>query len=209
MNKERDWSYPKGRFDWKKPYALPWGQWREWKKDMKNRYPIRYFFRETIVDFWTYNIVKPLRDVKWWFLHRLHPSYRYHVIRTSLEPGYYDPDTRIINAMFDLLVEFIDETKNTIDWDADERHKVAWEEMNELYYWWVYQRPYREEKLNKDYPLPNVSLNRLFDRDENDEEMEEWDRISKIHNNIETEWEEEDRKMLHRLIEIKSFLWYP
>ena len=51
---------------------------------------------------------RKLKDVKRWFQHRLHPSYRYHIVNTGLKPNYYDIDTRMLHACFSLLVEYVE-----------------------------------------------------------------------------------------------------
>jgi hypothetical protein len=40
-----------------------------------------------------------VREYYWKVLHRLHPNYRYHVVKTGLKPDYYDPDIRIAAAI--------------------------------------------------------------------------------------------------------------
>lgn len=37
-------------------------------------------------------ILHRLNKVKWWFLHRIHPMHRYHVINTGLGYGWRDRD---------------------------------------------------------------------------------------------------------------------
>lgn len=65
------------------------------------------------------------RSLKWWFFHRFVPLHQYHIIRTSLRPGYYDPCMRLESAIFDVTKEFWDNTKHLIDWNSDKYHKEA------------------------------------------------------------------------------------
>lgn len=50
----------------------------------------------------------------WWFKYRFVPTHQYHIVRTSLKPGYHDPRTRILYAVF----EELDAWANR-DWHTD------------------------------------------------------------------------------------------
>ena len=65
-----------------------------------------------------------LKDIKWWFFHRFHPSHQYHIIRTGLRPGYYDPEDRILFGVMNIAKEFIEGV--CINWDSDEGHEQAY-----------------------------------------------------------------------------------
>lgn len=47
-----------------------------------------------------------LHTWKWWCYHRFVPRHRYNIVRTGLEPGYYDEDDLILHACFSLLERF-------------------------------------------------------------------------------------------------------
>lgn len=219
MTKDRhnEWEYPTGWFDWPKPISLEIGMWDEWEKDLKEKYPIRYFFYESLPEFWSYHIYRRARDIKWWFLHRFHPSHRYHVIKTSLEPGYWDPDTRMFTAAFDLLSEFVEHERGPnqhVDWDAEEPHRSAWKEMNELYEWWK-DRPNREDRWEKENPEPPIDDDlkdgffKRFQQQHRDRPCViaygEW---AMRHHKQSDEWDQEDDDMFIRLVKIRRFMWY-
>ncbi len=50
---------------------------------------------------------RKFRDLYWWVRHRTFD--KYHVVDTGLEPGYYDKDMLMFHAMFQLLVDFVEE----------------------------------------------------------------------------------------------------
>lgn len=54
-----------------------------------------------------YKIRRKITDIKWWILHRVHPKHRYHVVKLNLEPGYYDPDARILYAVMSIVSDFV------------------------------------------------------------------------------------------------------
>ena len=50
-----------------------------------------------IINYW-YQFSNP--GPIWWLKYRLIPRHRYHVVKTNLKPGYHDPRTRILHAVF-------------------------------------------------------------------------------------------------------------
>jgi hypothetical protein len=147
-------------------------------------------------------ISRRLSDLKWFVLHRFHPRYRYHVIRTGLPPGYSDERETLLHVSFNILKQFYERQigpNGFVNWESDEKHSHAFSEMKVLYEWWTQTRPARESTLP---PLPytgqKVPFSVLF-RDE------EWLRIAGIHNQADEDWDKEDDAMLHRLIDIR--LW--
>lgn len=53
-----------------------------------------------------HSIVDIFRSIKWWFLYRTFN--KFHIIDTGLKPGYYDKDQLMLNAMFSLLVDYVE-----------------------------------------------------------------------------------------------------
>lgn len=194
-----------------KPTALPYGEWRIWHKNHKAKYPIRYFLFETIPDFFD-DIYRYWRnEIKYPLLYRYHPRYKFHIIKTQLSPGYYDPDIRMMESMFALLCEFVEymEETNAVDWDSDEPHQKAWNEMKILYNWW-HKRKTREEDFDKKVPYPKTKFEDVLDPDKQEQvEVKTWNEIAVLHNKQDEIWVEEDSEMMKRLIDIRQFLWYP
>jgi hypothetical protein len=140
-----------------------------------------------------YFIRRKLARPYWWFAYRFVPKHQYHIIRTELEPTYWDCDTRILHGAFAPFKEFMDniyENKGHVIWDyseteADENipqeyideRKQLWAAMECLYYWWT-TREEREKELYKNFSL------------EREEEM----------------WKEEE-EMLCWLMSIRKNLW--
>lgn len=213
------YDYPTGKYDWPKPYAMSWSGWKKWKKDMKEKYPVRYFIRETLEDwwsrYWTWGIVRRFKDIYWWFMHRLHPKHRYHVIDTGLKPNYYDPDTLIFEGVFKLLCDFVEYQKkyDVIDWEADEPHSKAWKEMCELYDWYKEIRPHREEEFEKRRPEPMRDFGDFFNDEEDIDpekkrKRDEYSKYLREYTDAEASWYKEDEDQLIRIIKLREYLWY-
>lgn len=159
-------------------------------------------------------------DRYWKVIHTIHPWRRYHIVDTGLPPGYYDPDTRIMHAMFNELKKFVEfYVRNGYEctWSATEEHLKWWNEMLRIYNWWVKVRPVREELWDKDNPTPDrgFGLDELFEPvpgttysrlKEPTPEYHEWlDKFS----DIECQWQEEDKAMMKALIDVMPCMWYP
>lgn len=149
-----------------------------------------------------------------WVAHRTFDKFNIVKIRT-LTPGYYDQDTRLLHASFELLIDHLEEesvmfssthkgqaTRDLIlkhlDWEMslddpetpeDERSPFqagAAKVKKELYLWWTEGRPNRIE------PWQDVVNGQLKGRDALD---------------IEIEFYEEDNRMLRKLIDVRATMW--
>ena len=54
---------------------------------------------------------------------------------TTLDKGWHDKDEVLLHAAFQLLADFVEKEQpdKLVDWDADELHRSAWEEITGLY----------------------------------------------------------------------------
>lgn len=112
------------------------------------------------------------QKIKWWFFHRFHPKHRYNVVKTGLKPGYYDCDIQMFHACFSLLVGFVERECAHMEWvlssmgwsklpkpksqedreryglsylDGMAKNHEEYKTLKDLYIWWKYVRPNREE----------------------------------------------------------------
>lgn len=139
----------------------------------------------------------------------------YLPIRT-LKVGRHDKDEVMLHAAFQLLVDFIEEEQpdKYIDWNHDNNHRQAWKEIRSLYRWWTTTRPSRhtplDDKKLKKPPLrfekiAGTTCSRLIPPDK--KKYAAYYRALHQHTRLEQKWREEDQQNLHRLIEIREFLW--
>lgn len=91
----------------------------------------RFRWRVSQLPLYAHNLVV---NMYWWVRHRT--TDKYHVLETGLPPGYYDPDTRIINAVFLQAKKFMEHTEAAVDWNADSDHADAWAKMEAAVTWW-------------------------------------------------------------------------
>ena len=82
----------------------------------------------------------------------------------SLTEEWRDKDSVMLHACFQLLKDFIEKEELEIgntDWNADEKHRLAKAEIDELYDWWsAYSES--ESMSNENYELENKMLIRLI-----------------------------------------------
>lgn len=166
-------------------------EWDEWERNYKANQPIKYFFFETIP--LKFNVfAHKLSIIKWWFKYRLLPWHRHHVIKTGLPPGYSDKREILLYVSFTILKNFIEKEKPHKFIVVRGSSSDKWREIFKLYRWWTRKRPKRVDPLDV-YDGKWVG--------------EAWDAVCEASNAFEIECFEEDQKMLHRLIEIRPFLW--
>jgi len=134
----------------------------------------------------------------------------------TLEKGWCDKDYVMLHAVFQLLVDFVEQEKpdQIVDWNFDPEQKNAGKEIRSLYHWWTQVRPARRSPLDqkglKNPPMrwkkiPGSENRQLVDYDRN--KYAAYDIALRKHWRLEKKWGEEDQRNLHRLIEIRQFLW--
>lgn len=136
-------------------------EWDDWENKARSEHPFLYWLLETApfyLSFWWRRFVtEPI----WWVKHRLIPRHRYHVVKTSLKPGYYDQDHRLMYAAMALLDDYLDEVGGIEElekWTENVRGTLAeyepgpadaqvraQEAYARIWRWWHYWRPEREK----------------------------------------------------------------
>lgn len=122
----------------------------------------------------------------------------------------------MLHAAFQLLVDFVEQEQpdKYIDWNHDDNHRWAWKEIRALYRWWTTTRPSRGSPLDdKKIAVTPLQLekiagtthSRLVTADK--KKYAAYYRALKQYGRLEQKWREEDRRNLHRLVEIREFLW--
>lgn len=210
------WEYPKTKFGKiPVPAALQGGDWRKWRKDIKSKYPIRYFLQETIPKYFRSKIYNIKHGYYWPLIHKYHPKYKYHIIKTDLKPGYYDPDTRITHSIFSIFSEFMKYNieNKVVNWEADELHSNFWAEANEIYDWLINVRPFREKIFDKEHPYPKIpeeiDILELHEEEHKNKPFAiEAKKCTQLNLEAKEKWKEEDEEMMIRIIKIRQFLWY-
>lgn len=133
----------------------------------------------------------------------------------GLSDHWIDKDHLILHAAFQLLRDFVErERPERIDWNHDPRSGKAWREIRSLYRWWMKIRPNRREPLDakglkkprmRFAPVPGKPYSRLVPYDK--QKYRPYLRALSRQTALEQQWLNEDQRNLHRLIEVRPFLW--
>lgn len=180
--------------------------WEQYYKEIKEKYPIRYFFAKTLYSFIRYKIwnkVYLIMELLWWFRYNFIPSYKYHFLDLrqpkgfdEYRYGYRDMPEKMLYANFNLLKEYLKDSS----WDLssevgleevlNDKHLLksylVEKEAKLLNYWWV--------KIRKDDHL-NLEKMRL----EKGYVVEYYEAADKF--------EAKEEEMLIRLMKIRKHLW--
>ena len=139
-----------------------------------------------------------------------------HIKITTLEKGWHDKDEVLLHAVFQLLVDFVEKEcpDKLVDWSSDEAHRQAWKEINRLYHWWKDIRPTRCSLLEDNkISRPPLKKKKISGSEYHEIIQPDRKKYSKYyaalrrHVRLETRWFEEDQLNLHKLIEVRKFLW--
>jgi hypothetical protein len=155
------------------------------------------------------------RDFVFWFLYRLHPEHRYHVVRTGLRPGYWEIEDRMLHAMFSLLLEHVDAeglenieaTATDEAEDCPDDWRRASREKLELVRWWKQVRPQQHRALRE----TRDKLHRKpYQQVADPEDLSILLNKKPLRNRIDEfrkKLDQEDVAMMRRLVDISPFLW--
>lgn len=86
--------------------GLTFEAWDRRDAKLKRLYPIRWFVWETAADWLRYNIRGRYKRARDWM--RFRTVDRYHILKLEMEPGYCDPDVRLLEANFQILKDFVE-----------------------------------------------------------------------------------------------------
>lgn len=100
--------------DWvrgeKKPAALEWDEWEDWRRETSARRPVRFFVAEKVLD-----RLQDIVNLPWDIAHSVSAWHnnrfvaKTHYLKTGLEPGrYHELDERILHGLFNEFREFVE-----------------------------------------------------------------------------------------------------
>lgn len=217
-----------------KPYALEWHKWEEWENNQKKQRPFRYWLSDTFL--------KKLQDIVYFPLDVYHTVKVYirnryidklQYLHTGLKPGeYYDLDYRIINALFNELVDFVEkDLSHLMRSDRTKTYKFKNGRSIEAaydYFKWANNLKHggnltdqakASRKIQKLYEWwknerpkridPFATSEFSYDIDEilDSKKIKQKQKDLKKAYNLELEQEDEDTRMLIQLIKIRNHLW--
>jgi len=181
-----------------------------------------------------HNVFRKLDNIKYWIFYRVHPKHKHHIINTKLKPGYYDEDTLILHGCMALLCQYVEfngvdalekhneelrDPKNQDEYDTakhGEHQADRQEEALNIYRWWKVDKPADEKKcddlLHELYgKRDRVSWVDVPGSDLVEMKVAPWEGDEKIKHDIfralEQKIDDDEQKMLHRLIDIRRTLW--
>lgn len=218
-------------FNVKKPTAATSEEWSAWKSATKVSNSFLYWFTEEFLNtlqdivYYPYDVYRSIRVyISNRFIHKV------HYLPTKLAPGkWYDLDTRLINGLFESLVQFVEVEKAAmnngdfigyLDWEISlvkddgtpTLQSEAAKTVKELYLWWKVARLCRPdpyvvsgwEELHKNLKNEDflASLN-----DNNTERSKLRKSVILKMDEIEKQYEDEDTDNMIRLIKLRNCLW--
>lgn len=183
-----------------------------------------------------YRFFSRIRDAKYAVMYRVMPKHQYHIVRTDLEPGYYDQDTRILHACMACLKTYVEIECGGADkltkFSGDLRQEAAsgaiepseglivsqassQDEAVAIYRWWTIERP-RDQAREREL-LHELYGNRPLKTKEAehpdlveivvDEFEDEAKRKHDEHRALQRKICRDENEMLIRLMKIRGSLW--
>jgi hypothetical protein len=144
---------------------------------------------------------------------------KYSLKIKTLKRGWQDRDNLILHAAFQCLADFVEEEMfhKVAGWARpdDPEEAAKYDEILGLYNWWTKARPARKDPLHDEsIPRPadverwacqpdGSSLLLPIDSAKYPEYVQALEDSSRL----DDEWKAEDQKNLHRLIDLRFYLW--
>ncbi|MEW5941008.1 MAG: hypothetical protein AB1750_15180 [Chloroflexota bacterium] len=134
----------------------------------------------------------------------------------TLKKGWHDRDEILLHAAFQTLVDFMEKEhpEKIVAWNVEEKHAQIWKEIKSLYKWWKTTRPARKNPLDdktiKAPPLKFRKIPGTNSREQAEPDKKKYAAYYKAMSKslkLEQKWFEEDQRNLHRLIEVRPYLW--
>lgn len=159
---------------------------------------------------WLYRAFCKISDTKWFFLYRLHPGHRYHIIDTGLGYGYHERDDQLLWGAIACLIGYVEDCELSGCHDPGDKARA-------ILHWWRVQRPsdqaQHERWLHELYAgasrmktkpvegqplLSEIVFDPLSD-DDSAKQQAMWKLDRKIRN--------DEQKFLHMLVNIRPSMW--
>ena len=191
--------------------------WEDYEKEVRIRFPFRYFFFRTIPQ--KINVVlRPIRynvrEALYWLKTHLIPKHRYHFLDLrqpkgggfNYRWGYINPDDKMMLAVFNILCEFIEKEGPTNPLDNSTLAELSAQgqmtyyngylEMMELYNWWRTGRRQEHDKVEEFFSTYREEKNHVI----YNQKSNQWIQMNQ-------ELDKKDDEMLERLMKIRRQLW--
>lgn len=200
-------------FGWRLWWPLPLVEGLHSSGAMVLGYPLYGDETPRAIRWLTHTILRPASDAIWWVKYRLLPKHQHHIVRTGLDPNYYDQDTLMLHACMACLGSYIEEEGGEVQLAAWTNELIArrnageenaagqnqiehQEEALAIWRWWKVEKPADEEL--REERLTSWSNGRGKTGTE-----ARWDELQAIEKKID----DDEQAYLHRLVNIRRSLW--
>jgi hypothetical protein len=196
--------------------------WEDWNQEVKEKFPIRYFFAETLADFVHYKIwftiAKPISDTHYWLVSHIVPKRRYHMLDLRQPDngkgdddvyryGWRDVPEKMLFAIFNLLDQFVrEELPNKYFPTEEEASKDEFLQIQRnncleaqaIHHWWTIDRKLANKKIN--------DLRVAWSKAHRARLPEAKEMLIELRK-LEEEFEKTTEEMIARLMKIRLTLW--
>lgn len=189
--------------------------WEDWDIKVKAKFPIKYFFAETLIDFVRFKlwlpIYRPLDEAHYWLVS--HTIRRYHILDLrqpkneygvdEYRYGWRDVPEAMLYAIFNLLDQFVKHELPNFYCPPEEdiENKIqrdTYFEILAIHKWWFEDRK-REYQEFSNCRTEWHKLHKVGDPHTD----EIWNEMNKMHENFENKTDE----MIARLMKVRRSLW--
>ena len=183
-------------------YAIPSSlltceDWNTWRFNTKTKYPIQYFFRDTLPYLFRSYVYLNLREAYWFIYRIISPCHK--DIHKAIPRHWTDVRSLIEDVNFAMIKSFKKEAeKSWVDWDGTTEHRKFKNWLDAAFDWVTVTRPdllKQIEAAHPPYPLPDGLKDKPYEV------------VYSQVNTLEKIVEDTDTGILKQMIEYRSFMW--
>ncbi len=181
---------------YKTPHALSWDDWESWRVNVRQQYPVQYFFREEVS--LCFSIMwRRIKDFKYKIKCFFFPKHQ--EIRKTIPRTWMDLCDLVVDLNFAMILSFKKEAdESLVDWDGTVEHRKFKNWLAAAADWIEKARPALEKQKDNSYPPLGPFKERSGKTYE--ELYGEVNRIEKLIN-------ETDSNILKQMIEYRDYMW--
>jgi hypothetical protein len=181
---------------YKAPSSLSWDDWENWRINMRQQYPVQYFFREEVS--LCFSIMwRRIKDFKYKIKCFFFPMHQ--EIRKAIPRTWTDITSLVVDVNFAMILSFKKEAdESLVNWDGTPQHREFKNWLDSSAHWITVGKPNcqaQADVLHPPHPLTDFQKGKSYE--------ELYGELNKMEKLIS----ETDSNILKQMIDYRDYMW--
>jgi hypothetical protein len=181
---------------YKTPHALSWDDWESWRVNVRQQYPVQYFFREDVRLYFSI-MWRRIEDFKYKIQCFFFPKHQ--EIRKAIPRTWADITSLVVDVNFAMILSFKKEADESfVNWDGTPQHRQFKNWLDSSAHWITVGKPNCESQANTlhpSHPLTDLQKSKSYE--------ELYGELNKMEKLIS----ETDSNILKQMIDYREYMW--